>query len=112
MERFNIKTFNKQLLDIYHHTDNIFKEIDIDTLKRSVNIVDVISARLDIQRYGSNIKAKCPFHNEKTASFTVSESKQIFKCFGCGVSGDVITFIEMYHNCDFKEAIKILKNGG
>jgi len=80
----------------------------IEKLQNSVNIVDVIGERIDIRRAGSNFKARCPFHDEKTASFMISDSKQIFKCFGCGVSGDSIKFVMMYDNLSYPDAIRNL----
>ena len=101
-----MKQFIKQLNNIYYNTDRtIQNEVDLEKLKASVNIVDIIGDRIDLRRCGSSLKACCPFHEEKTPSFVVNESHQFFKCFGCGASGDVIKFIEMYDNCNFKEAL-------
>ncbi|WP_069649345.1 DNA primase [Caloranaerobacter ferrireducens] len=80
----------------------------IQEIREKNEIVGVISQYINLKRTGANYKALCPFHNEKTPSFVVSSSKQIFHCFGCGVGGDVITFIMKYENLDFKEAIKLL----
>ncbi len=80
----------------------------IEHLKDSVNIVDVISKSVDLKRAGSNFKGLCPFHNEKTPSFVVSESKQFFTCFGCGARGDVIEFVKRYYNLGFGEAVEKL----
>ena len=80
----------------------------IEHLKESVNIVDVISRSVDLKRAGSNFKGLCPFHNEKTPSFVVSESKQFFTCFGCGARGDVIEFEKRYYNLGFSEAVEKL----
>lgn len=80
----------------------------IQEIREKNEIVGVISQYISLKRTGSNYKALCPFHNEKTPSFVVSPSKQIFHCFGCGVGGDVITFIMKYENLDFKEAVKLL----
>ncbi len=80
----------------------------IEKLLNSVNIVDVIGERIDIRRAGSNYKARCPFHDEKTPSFMISDSKQIFKCFGCGASGDSIKFVMMYDNLSYPDAIRSL----
>lgn len=82
----------------------------VDNIKSRVNIVDVIGQVVQLKRAGNNYKGVCPFHNEKTPSFVVSEDKQIFTCFGCGATGDVISFVEKYYNLDFKEAMtKIAK---
>ena len=80
----------------------------IEHLKESVNIVDVISRSVDLKRAGANFKGLCPFHNEKTPSFVVSESKQFFTCFGCGARGDVIEFEKRYYNLGFSEAVRSL----
>ncbi|OLS03362.1 DNA primase [Tissierella creatinophila] len=80
----------------------------IDQIKERADIVDIISSYLTLNRSGSNLVGLCPFHNEKTPSFTVSSSKQFFHCFGCGESGDSITFIMKKENLDFKEAVEFL----
>jgi DNA primase len=80
----------------------------IDEIKSRCNIVDVIGRLVPLKKTGSNHKGLCPFHNEKTPSFVVSEDKQIFTCFGCGATGDVIEFTQRYHNLDFRGAIEKL----
>ncbi len=80
----------------------------VDDLKSQLNIVDVIGRVVPLKRAGSNYKGVCPIHNEKTPSFVVSEQKQIFTCFGCGASGDVIGFTMKYYNLDFMEACEKL----
>lgn len=80
----------------------------IEEIKSRCNIVDVISAVVPLKRAGANYKGVCPFHNEKTPSFVVSETKQIFTCFGCGATGDVIEFTKRYYNLSFREAIEKL----
>ncbi|HHE38905.1 MAG TPA: DNA primase [Candidatus Cloacimonetes bacterium] len=80
----------------------------IDSILEHNNIVDVIGSYFPLKRAGSNYKARCPFHDEKTPSFVVSEKKQIFKCFGCGKSGNVITFVRDYEKISFFEALKKL----
>ncbi|MBQ6088643.1 MAG: DNA primase [Firmicutes bacterium] len=82
--------------------------VTAEELKDQLNIVDVISRVIPLKRAGSNYKGICPFHNEKTPSFIVSEQKQIFTCFGCGASGDVIEFTKRYYNLDFMEACEKL----
>ena len=77
-------------------------------VKERLNIVDIISQYLPLRRTGKNYVGLCPFHNEKTPSFTVSEEKQIFHCFGCGVGGDVFSFVMRQEGIDFKEALRIL----
>ena len=80
----------------------------IDELKSKINIVDVIGRVVPLSKAGSNFKGVCPFHNEKTPSFIVSESKQIFNCFGCGAKGDVIEFVMKYYSLTFGEAVEKL----
>lgn len=80
----------------------------IEEIKANINIVDVISSYVVLKRQGRNYFGLCPFHNEKSPSFSVSESKQIFHCFGCGVGGDVVGFLKKIENIEFKEAIEIL----
>ena len=72
------------------------------------DIVDVVSPYVELKRSGSNLMGLCPFHTEKTPSFSVSPGKQMFYCFGCGVGGNVITFLMKYENLDFQEALKML----
>lgn len=79
-----------------------------DEIKSRCNIVDVIGRVVPLKKAGSNYKGVCPFHNEKTPSFVVSETKQIFTCFGCGATGDVLAFVKRYYNLDFKGAAEML----
>lgn len=82
-------------------------------LKQKNNIVSVIERYVHLEKKGRNYWGCCPFHNEKTPSFSVSEDEGLFYCFGCKESGDVISFIMKYESCDFYEAVKILaKNAG
>ncbi len=80
----------------------------LEEIKANINIVDVISGYVVLKRQGRNYFGLCPFHNEKSPSFSVSESKQIFHCFGCGVGGDAIGFLKKIENIDFKDAVEIL----
>ena len=80
----------------------------IDEIRRSNDIVDVISQYVNLKRSGRNFFGLCPFHNEKSPSFSVSPDKQIFHCFGCGVGGNVITFISKIEGIGFKESIEVL----
>lgn len=80
----------------------------VDEIKSRCNIVDVVSRVVPLKKAGSNYKGVCPFHNEKTPSFIVSETKQIFTCFGCGATGNVLTFVMRYYNLDFKGAVEML----
>ncbi len=85
-----------------------FSNATIEDLKSQLNVVDVVGRVMPLKRAGSNYKGVCPFHNEKTPSFVVSEQKQIFTCFGCGATGDSIEFVKRYYNLDFNEAIEKL----
>jgi DNA primase len=80
----------------------------IDELLARVDIVDVIDARVTLKKAGSNHMACCPFHNEKTPSFSVSQPKQFFHCFGCGASGSAIGFLMDYENMHFVDAVEML----
>jgi len=87
---------------------NFFPDEIIDEIKARNDIVDTISNYITVKSKGSTHKALCPFHNEKTPSFAINQDKQIFKCFGCGASGDVIGFVMRMENLDFIEAVKLL----
>ena len=80
----------------------------IDEIKSRCNIVDVVGRTVSLKKTGANHKGLCPFHNEKSPSFVVSEDKQIFTCFGCGATGDVIEFTKKIHNLDFMDAARKL----
>jgi DNA primase len=81
---------------------------NVELVKSKADIVDIVSSYIEIKKSGSNYKGLCPFHNEKGASFMVNQNLQIYKCFGCGESGDVITFVEKIEGVDFKGALRIL----
>ena len=77
----------------------------ISNLKDQINIVDVVSRALPLRKAGASYKCVCPFHNEKTPSFNVNEQRQMYYCFGCQASGDVIEFVKNYYNLDFGDAV-------
>ncbi len=79
-----------------------------DELRQRLSLVDVISRRVPLTKKGQNYWGCCPFHNEKTPSFSVSEEKGFYHCFGCGEHGDIISFVMKSENLDFIEAIKEL----
>ena len=85
-------------------------KIFIDELLTRVDIVNVIEAVLSLKKKGNNYVALCPFHNEKTPSFSVSEKKQIYHCFGCGASGNAISFMTRHQHMTFVEAVEFLAN--
>ena len=80
----------------------------VEQIKEKLSIVDVLSSYLKLEKAGSNFKAVCPFHNEKTPSFFVSPSRNSYYCFGCGVKGDIFTFVEQFEGLDFKGALGVL----
>ena len=79
-----------------------------DDLKAQLNIVDIIGREVALKKSGSNYMGLCPFHSEKTPSFSVNEGKQFYHCFGCGKSGDVIGFVQEYYKLPFVEAVEKL----
>ncbi|MDV7104555.1 DNA primase [Vibrio sp. TH_r3] len=83
----------------------------IDDLLARVDIVDVVDSRVKLKKKGKNYSACCPFHNEKTPSFSVSQEKQFYHCFGCGVHGNSIDFVMEFDRLDFVEAIEEIASG-
>ena len=86
----------------------MIKTESIESLKQIIDIVDVVGNYVELKKYGSNFKACCPFHAEKTPSFVVSSTKGIFHCFGCHASGDAIKFVQDYEKIGYAEAIEKL----
>jgi len=80
----------------------------IDDLLSRVDVVDIIDARVPLRKAGRDFQARCPFHEEKSPSFTVSQNKQFYHCFGCGAHGTAISFLMEYEHLDFIEALKEL----
>ena len=85
-----------------------YSQKQVEEIKASADIVDVISEFVSLQQAGKNMKGLCPFHNEKTPSFFVSKERQLFNCFGCGEKGNVFQFISKYKHLDYWEAVKFL----
>ncbi len=83
-------------------------EEKIDDIRNTADVVDVVSAYVALKKTGKNFLGLCPFHAEKTPSFTVSPEKQIFHCFGCGQGGNVFSFVMQYNNLSFPEAVRFL----
>jgi DNA primase len=79
-------------------------------IKERLSIEEVVSSYIKLDRAGANLKARCPFHNEKTPSFFISPDRGTYYCFGCGASGDIFTFVEEFEGLDFKGALKLLAN--
>lgn len=88
--------------------NKIANSSDPEVIKQMNDIVQIIGQRINLRQSGANYVARCPFHDEKTASFVVSKSKQIYKCFGCGETGDVFSFVMKFDHIGFAQAIKVL----
>ncbi len=82
----------------------------IEDLKNKLNIVDIIGQNIQLKKKGANYWGICPFHSEKTPSFSVNEEKQFYHCFGCGAGGDIIKFVQDYYKLDFNDAIAMICN--
>ena len=80
----------------------------VEEVRARNDIVDVVSGYVRMQKKGANYFGLCPFHNEKSPSFSVSPAKQMYYCFGCGAGGNVLTFVMEYENYTFPEALKFL----
>ena len=85
-----------------------YSQETIEQVIAANDIVDVIGSYVQLKRAGSGYKGLCPFHSEKTPSFSVSPSRQTYHCFGCGEGGNVISFVMKYENDTFPEAMKLL----
>ena len=84
--------------------------LTVDRILESARIEEVVGDFVSLKRRGANYVACCPFHQEKTPSFSVSPSKGIFKCFGCGKAGSVVTFVMEHEQMNYVEALKYLGN--
>jgi len=80
----------------------------VQKIKERLSIEEVISSYIKLEKTGSNLRAKCPFHNEKTPSFFISPARGSYYCFGCAASGDIFTFVEEFEGLDFKGALNLL----
>jgi DNA primase len=80
----------------------------VEQIKERLTIEDVVGSYIKLERAGNSLKARCPFHNEKTPSFFVSPDRGSYYCFGCGAKGDIFTFVQEFENIDFIGALKIL----
>src|ERR1035437_4196382 len=81
-------------------------ENKIEEIRNAADIVDVVSGHVHLRKRGKNYIGLCPFHQEKTASFTVSDDKQIYHCFGCGAGGNVFKFLMEFKNISFVESVE------
>jgi DNA primase len=84
------------------------RDDSVQLVKEAADIVEVIGELVNLKKAGANYKGRCPFHNEKTPSFTVSPTRRSFHCFGCNEGGDIFSFYMKYHNATFPEALKDL----
>src|SRR3989344_9550120 len=80
----------------------------VEKIKERLGIVDVVGSYIKLERAGGSFKARCPFHNEKTPSFFVSPDRDSYYCFGCGVKGDIFSFVESFEGLDFRGALDVL----
>jgi len=80
----------------------------VEQIKERLGIAEVVSSYMKLEKAGANWKGKCPFHNEKTPSFFVSTDRNTYYCFGCGVKGDIFSFVQEFERVDFVGALKIL----
>jgi len=85
-----------------------FSQDSIERVKEAADIVEVVSAHTDLRRSGQRLTGLCPFHDERTPSFSVNAAEKVYHCFGCGVGGDVITFLEEKEGLDFAGAVESL----
>jgi len=86
----------------------LFPQSFLDDLKAQTDIVSIIGDVTPLKKAGATWKGLCPFHTEKSPSFNVNKDKGFFKCFGCGVGGDVVKFVELYQKVTFPEAVRYL----
>ena len=80
----------------------------VEKIKERLSIVDLLGTYIKLEKAGKNMKARCPFHNEKTPSFFVSPDRDSYYCFGCNKKGDIFTFVQEFDGLDFFGALKLL----
>ena len=102
-----LENLSIRVSDGFTFTVNSIKEV-VEEIRQRNDIIDVISSYVKLKKTGSNYVGLCPFHNEKSPSFSVSGNRQMYHCFGCGVGGNVFTFIMEYENFTFLDALKYL----
>ena len=90
----------------------IAKEV-IEAVKYGVDLAALVKAKgIDLKKNGNSYQGLCPFHDDKTPSFSINPKENLFQCFGCGAAGDVIRFVQLFDKVDFKEAVKRLSENG
>src|SRR3954469_17071981 len=87
---------------------SLYTKDSIDRLKEAVDMVELVGAKTDLRRVGTRFKGLCPFHDERTPSFSVNAEHKLYHCFGCGASGDAIGFVQAAEALEFKEAVEQL----
>ena len=105
--RVIVLVYDRLLADLMYFC-NMIDQATVDKIFDSADIVDIISEFVSLKKRGSNYLGCCPFHNEKTPSFSVSPSKGIFKCFGCGKAGNAVTFIMEHEHLTYVDALKFV----
>src|SRR5918911_5127527 len=86
----------------------LIRRASVEEVKAAADIVDVVSARTQLRKAGARYVGRCPFHEERTPSFSVNAVDKLYHCFGCGAGGDLITFVRETENVDFSGAIEWL----
>src|SRR6266480_5850287 len=86
----------------------LYTRDSIERVKEAVDMVELVGARTDLRRVGSRHTGLCPFHDERTPSFSVNAEHKLYHCFGCGASGDAIRFVQDTEGLDFKQAVELL----
>ena len=98
------------MLDLVFKLQTLISQNTIQQILSRIDIIDVVGGFVKLKKRGTNYLGLCPFHNEKTPSFTVSPSKEIYKCFGCGKSGNTISFIMEHEKYSYVDALQWLAN--
>jgi DNA primase len=83
-----------------------FSQEIIEKVREACDVVEIVGEHVSLKKSGQNFKGLCPFHSERTPSFTVSQTKQVYHCFGCGAGGNVISFVMQVENLSFVDALR------